>query len=273
MLAVARPEPRFSLHRTGSDQRVTQFNRMALAVTPEVFSGATAHRGVYGDAEQSIEQRFECGIFSRASASPEFGGAEGGVEDQRVGLADFEPPRHYVLVPASRYLDQDVRVGKDGHRSPKRSSLEPRRDSLISSELSTALVRDFRIPTKPCIADMRASWGPRYRSRAACRTNSEIVVFSVRARAWSAPQSWSSRNSCVRLMMYIIHLRAGRCADCQSLGDFSFLIWLGRDLTSQTFDQRKCPLSDFEPLSQSQTPEVNARAQGSSNRPPFSSHP
>jgi hypothetical protein len=210
MLAVPRPEPRSSLHSAGSDQRVAQLNRVALAVTSQVFSGASAQGGVYRNAEQSVEQGVECGIFRGASASPEFGGADGGVEDQCVGLTEFEPLRHHGLVPASRYLYQDVRIGKDGHRSPRRSTLEPRRSGLTSSLLSAALARDFRIPTKLCIAARRVSWRPRYRSRAACRTNAEIVVFSLRARAWSAPQSWSSRNSCVRLMMYIIHRHFGR---------------------------------------------------------------
>jgi len=148
-------------------------------------------------------------MFRRASASPEFGSADGGVEDQCVGLTKFEPTRHDGLVAASRYLYQYVRIGKDGHRPPRRSSLEPRRSSLTSWLLPAALARDFRIPTKLCIAAIRASWCPRYRSRAACRTNSEIVVFSLRARAWSAPQSWSSRYSCVRLTMYIIHRWVG----------------------------------------------------------------
>ena len=210
MLAVARPEPRSSLHSAGGDQCVAQLNRMALAVTSQVFSGAAAQGCVYRDAKQSVEQSVEYGIFRRASASPEFGSADGGVEDQRVGLTEFEPLRHHGLVPAPGNLDQNVRIGKDGHRSPRRSSLEPRRSSLTSSLLSVAFARDFRIPTKLCIAAIRASWRPRYRSRAACRTNSEIVVFSLRARAWSAPQSWSSRNSRVRLMMYIIHRRSGR---------------------------------------------------------------
>jgi hypothetical protein len=205
VFAVARPERRSSLHGAGSDQRVAQFNRVALAVTSQVFSGATAYGGVCGNAEQSVEQSVECGMFRRASASPKFGSADGGVEDQCVGLTEFEPVGHDGLVPASPYLDQDVRIGKDGHRSPRRSSLEPRRSSLTSSLLFAALARDFRIPTKLCIAAMRASCRPRYRSRAACRTNAEMVVFSLRARAWSAPQSWSSRNSCVRLTMYIIH--------------------------------------------------------------------
>jgi len=189
MLAVSRPEPRSSIHSAGSDQCVAQLHRMALAVTSQVFSGATAQGGVYWDAEQSIEKSVECGMFRRASASPQFGGADGGVENQCVGLTEFEPTRHYGLVPASRYLYQDIRIGKDGHRPPSRSSLEPRRSSLTSSLLSAALARDFRIPTKLCIAVMRTSWRPRYRSRAACRTNAEIVVFSLRARAWSAPQS------------------------------------------------------------------------------------
>ena len=178
---------------------------MALAVTTQVFSGTTFHGCVYGHAKQSVEKRLECGILRGASASPEFGGTDGGEKDQRVGLAECEPLRHNGFVAASRYLDQDVRIGEDGHRSSRRPSLEPRRNSLTSSLLSAALARDFRIPTKLCIAAIRASWRPRYRSRAACRTNSEIVVFSLRARAWSATQSWSSRNSCVRLTMYIIH--------------------------------------------------------------------
>ena len=210
MLAVARPEPRPSLQSAGSGQCVAQRNRMALAVTSQIFSGATAQGGVYRDAEQRIEQSVEYGIFRRASARPEFGGADGGVEDQCVGLTEFEPLRRHGLVAASRYLYQDVRIGKDGHRSPRRSSLEPRRRSLASSLRPAALARDSRIPTKLCIAAIRASWRPRYRSRAACRTNSEIVVFSLRARAWSAPQSWSSRNGCVRLMMYITHRHFGR---------------------------------------------------------------
>jgi hypothetical protein len=58
---------------------------MALAVTPQEFSGATAQAGVYRDAEQSFEQSVECGIFRRASASPEFGGADGGV---RINASD-----------------------------------------------------------------------------------------------------------------------------------------------------------------------------------------
>src|SRR3954471_19998338 len=138
MLAVARPETRSSFHSAGSDQCVAQLNRMALAVTSQVFSGATAQGGVYGDAEQSVEQTVECGIFRRASASPEFGAADGGVEDQCVGLTEFEPLRHQGLVAASGYAYQDVRIGKDGHRSPRLSSLEPRRSSLTSSLLSAA---------------------------------------------------------------------------------------------------------------------------------------
>jgi len=161
MLAVARPEPGFSLHGAGSDQCVAQLHRMAPAITSKVFSGSTAQCGIYRDAEQRVEQSVECGIFRRAGASPEFGGADGGVEDQCVGLTEFEPLRHHGLVPASRNLYQDVRIGKDGHRSPRRSSLEPRRSSLTSSLLSAALARDLRIPTKPCIAAIRDSWRPR----------------------------------------------------------------------------------------------------------------
>lgn len=108
MLAVARPELGSSLHSAGSDQCVAQFHRMALAVTSQVFSGATAQGGVYWDAEQSVEKSVECGMFRWASASPEFGGADGGVEDQCVGLTEFEPTQHYGLVPPSRYLYQDV---------------------------------------------------------------------------------------------------------------------------------------------------------------------
>ena len=48
MLAVARPERRSFLHSAGSDQCVAQLNRMALAVTSQVFSGATAQGGSYG---------------------------------------------------------------------------------------------------------------------------------------------------------------------------------------------------------------------------------
>lgn len=53
MLPVARPERRSSLHSAGSDQRVSQLNRMTLAVASQVFSGTTAHGGVHRDAEQS----------------------------------------------------------------------------------------------------------------------------------------------------------------------------------------------------------------------------
>src|SRR5450432_1728366 len=151
MLAIARPEPRSSLHSAGGDQRFAQLNSMALAETSHVFSGATAQGCVYGDAEQSVEQSIECGIFRRASASPQFGGTDGGVEDQCVRLTEFEPLRHHGLIPASGYLYHDVRIGKDGHRSPRRSSLEPPRSSLTSSQLSVAFARDFRIPTKLCI--------------------------------------------------------------------------------------------------------------------------
>src|ERR1051326_5399945 len=110
---------------------------MAVAVTSQVFSGATGQRGVYGDAEQSVE----CGIFRRASASPEFGGADRGVEDQCAELPEFKPLRHQGPVLASRHFYQDVRIGKDGHRSPRRSSLERRRSSSL---LPAALARDFR---------------------------------------------------------------------------------------------------------------------------------
>jgi len=54
---------------------------MALAVTPQVFSGATAQGGVDWDAEQSVEKSVECDMFRRASASPEFGGADGNASD------------------------------------------------------------------------------------------------------------------------------------------------------------------------------------------------
>jgi hypothetical protein len=155
MLAIARPQPRSIPDSAGGDQSVAQLNGMALAVTSQVFSGTTPHGCVYGDAEQSVEQSIECGIFRRASASPEFGSADGGVEDQRVGFTEFEPPRHQGLVPASRYFYQDVRIGKNGHRSPRRSSLDSRRSSLTCSLLSAALARDFRIPTRPCIAAIR----------------------------------------------------------------------------------------------------------------------
>ncbi len=101
-----------------------------------------AQGDVYGYPEQSVEVRLSRG----RSASPEFGGADGGVEDQRVRSTEFEPLRHNGLVPTSQYLYQDVRIGKDGHRS----SLEPRRSSLTFSLLSAAFARDFRIPTKLC---------------------------------------------------------------------------------------------------------------------------
>jgi len=54
-----------SLHSSGSDQRVAPLNRVALAVTSQVFSRATAYGGVYVDIEQSVE----CGIPAGRAAA------------------------------------------------------------------------------------------------------------------------------------------------------------------------------------------------------------
>ena len=70
-----------SVDASRSDQCIPQLHRMALAVTPQVFSGATAQGGVDWDAEQSVEKSVECDMFRRASASPEFGGADGNASD------------------------------------------------------------------------------------------------------------------------------------------------------------------------------------------------
>jgi hypothetical protein len=183
MLAVARPQPRFGGYRAGRNQGVTRFQRMALAVTSQVVSGTATDSALCWNAEQSLKQSLNGRILGWASSSPKLGSTDSGEKDRRIGSAEFEPLRNDRLVPSSGDLDQDIRVDEDGHRSTSRSSLEPRRSSLTSSLLSLARLRDFRIPTKLCIAAMRSSGRPRYRSRTACRTSSEIVVFSLRARA------------------------------------------------------------------------------------------
>src|SRR4051812_48807796 len=105
---------------------------MALAVTTHVVSGAPAQGRVYGYTKQSVEQSVEGGILRRASASPQFGSTDGGVEDQRFRLTEFDPLRYQGLIPASGYVYQNVRIDEDGHRPARRSSLAPRRSSLTS---------------------------------------------------------------------------------------------------------------------------------------------
>ena len=111
MFSVARPQLCSARYSAGCDQSIAQLNRMALAVASQIFSGTTADGGICGNAEQSVKQSLQCAMFRRASASPEFGGTDGGEKDQRVGSSEFEPLRHDGLVPASRDLDQNIRIG------------------------------------------------------------------------------------------------------------------------------------------------------------------
>ena len=84
---------------------------------------------------------------------------------------------------------------------------------------SAALIAEQRIKASDCPSASHRETMLASRPRATSTRMSESVrtitgrskdqVLSLDARAWSASQSWSSRNICVRLMMYVVHHRAG----------------------------------------------------------------
>ena len=157
MFSISRPKCCPAGYGGGRNQGIAQFNCMSFSIPPQVFSSKATHSGIGGYAHQSLEQSFQRLIFRCACACPEFGDADRRDEDQRVGSAEFDPPRNDGPVAAPGDLDEYVGIDEDGQRPPGRSSLEPIRSCRTSSLLSGESGRDFRIPTKLCIAAIRVS--------------------------------------------------------------------------------------------------------------------
>jgi hypothetical protein len=63
MLSVSRPQSCPARHGAGSNEGLTQFNGVALSITPQVLSGTAAYGNIDGNARESVEQSLKDGIF------------------------------------------------------------------------------------------------------------------------------------------------------------------------------------------------------------------
>lgn len=160
MFSISCPEFCPAGYGGGRNQCVAQFNRVTFSVSSQVFAGKPANACIGGNAVQRLEKSFQRPIFRGAGSCPEFGDADRRDQEQTVGPAEFEPSRRDRLIPATGDLNQYVGIDEDGQWPPNRSSLEPLRSCRTSSPLSTVCGRDFRMPTKFCIAAIRVSGLP-----------------------------------------------------------------------------------------------------------------
>lgn len=193
VFTVPCPKQRASGNGACGNECVAKLNTMTFSIAPQVFSGPPADFSIGWNADQSAEQLGQTFVFRRTGSRPEFSHANRREENECIGCTQLYPFRDNGGVPSAGDFDEDIGVNKNRHCPRSLSNLDPRRRLRTSSVLSGAAFVVFRIPTNRCIASMRCSRLPRYRSLTACRTSSETVVFSLRARAWSALQSWSSR--------------------------------------------------------------------------------
>jgi hypothetical protein len=181
---------------------------MALLILTEVVTGDTPRLPIDGSADQPLEKLVGRIVFARPRACPYFRLRHRGVQNHAVGVAQFFPSQEDVLVSGAEDFNENVRIDQDSHdllSRSNRSSRRPRRKRRMYFSGSENSGRSFHIPTTACMAFLRSSRFPRYCSRAARRTRSEMVVPWFRARMCRASHRSSSKYNWVLFMMYIIH--------------------------------------------------------------------
>ena len=178
---------------------------MALLILAKVLTGDASRLAIDGSTNQRLEKLVERFMFAWPSACPYFRLGHRGVQNHAVRVAQLFPPRKDVLISRPKDLNKNVRIYDDSHDFSSRSSRRPRRKRRMYFSGSENSEWSFQIPTTACMAFLRSSRFPRYRSRAACRTSSETLVPWLRARTCNAFHKSSSRYNCVRFMMYSIH--------------------------------------------------------------------
>jgi hypothetical protein len=193
MLAIARPERSLVLNGSGRDERVGYFETMAPGVLTKKLSGKLTGFVISLRTRQQAKAKSNRSVLLWSSALPDFSSSYRRKQDVHLGCDQCSPVRENGLVPGAKNLDYDIGINDNAQSSPSRFRRVPFRKFRTYVSVSGRSVRSFQSPTIPSIATRRSSWLLKYRSRAALRTRSDTVVFSLRARVCSARHSSSSR--------------------------------------------------------------------------------
>jgi hypothetical protein len=136
---------------------------------------------------------------------PELGDRNWRAQEGGISSAQIIPSGEDRRVFGTRDFNQDIRVDQYGFQEVSLLRRFPLRSCRTYAFESARSSRSLHIPTIAFIACLRLVGEAPYLSLTAARTSSEIDVRRCRDWMCSAFQISSSRYSCVRFMMYIIH--------------------------------------------------------------------
>lgn len=114
MLVIARPERQIVEKSCGCDQRVSQFQMMALGILPQIFTRLNSNLCVNWDAMDRSEERLKSAMFLRSGSMPKLRDSYRRAQQRSFSPTQLVPSKKEGGIPGAGDLNQDIRVDQDG---------------------------------------------------------------------------------------------------------------------------------------------------------------